>query len=146
LLLFTDDPLANTTAPTGLLQDSGWQYQGQWGSSLGTPVAATFFITAKHVGGSIGGSFLFNGVSYTTTGYSDCPSSDLRVWQVSSAFPAYAPLYTDSDEPSKSLVVFGRGTRRGSEVSVSSNLRGWQWGASDNVQRWGENVVGGYAQ
>jgi len=146
LVLTTADPNFNTSAPTGLLADSGWQYQGQWGDYLGTPIAPYAFITAKHVGGQVGGAFTFNQVSYTTTAYYDSPTSDLRVWRVSAAFSDYAPLYTSSSEVGQSLVVFGRGTQRGSEVRVSGNLRGWQWGTADHRQRWGENAVSGIVE
>ena len=37
----------------------------------------------------------------------------------------------------------GRGTRRGTEVVVGGEPKGWLWGASDDVQRWGRNVVTG---
>src|SRR5438552_3750751 len=39
ILLSTDDPNYNTTEPTGRLAGSGWQYEGFWGSFLGTPIA-----------------------------------------------------------------------------------------------------------
>jgi hypothetical protein len=57
ILLDTGDPNFNTTAPTGELAGSGWQYEGLWVSFLGTAVASNFFITAKHVGGSVGDTF-----------------------------------------------------------------------------------------
>jgi hypothetical protein len=44
------------------------------------------------------------------------------------------------DQP---CVVFGRGTQRGAAVIVGGVTNGWRWGGSDNVQRWGENVVAG---
>ena len=73
----------NTTAPTGTLANSGWQLQGEWaGAFLGTPISTNQFITAQHVGGSVGGTFSFNAANYTTTGFVDVPNSDLRIWQV----------------------------------------------------------------
>lgn len=47
--------------------NSGWQYEGQFGSFLGTVIASNYFITAKHIGGSVGDTFVFSGVNYTTT-------------------------------------------------------------------------------
>src|SRR4051794_24916141 len=58
----TGDPTHNTTAPGGALTNSGWQYQGQWGVSLGAPISTNFFITAAHVGGAVGDIFHFRGV------------------------------------------------------------------------------------
>jgi hypothetical protein len=98
MLFGSGDPSYNTTPPAGALANSGWQYQGQWGGVLGTPIAPQYFIAAHHVGGSVGQSFTFNGAAYTTTAFWDDTNSDLRVWKVSGTFPTYAPLYTTSDE------------------------------------------------
>src|SRR3954447_4709181 len=87
ILKGTGDPECNTTAPTGALTNSGWQYQGTWGAFLGTPVAPKYFITAAHVGGSIGDQFSFRGVNYATTALFDDPNSDLRLWRICGTFP-----------------------------------------------------------
>jgi hypothetical protein len=145
LFYSTADPEYNATPPSGTLAGSGWELQGYWGDFLGTPVSARHFLTARHVGGVVGDTFLFQGHSYRTTAVFDDPSSDLRLWQVDAAFPAYAPLYSRSDEVGRKLVVFGRGTQRGLDVSVTAHgalrLRGWQWGTADGRLRWGENQV-----
>lgn len=137
----------NTSAPTGALSASGWQFQGRWGSFLGTPVGPSHFLTAKHVGGTVGGLFSWDGTNYTTVGKVDHPTADLTLWRVSSRFPRYAPLYTASSETGRSIVVFGRGLIRGAEVRVANAspmpLRGWQWGSGSGVMRWGENRVDG---
>src|ERR1051325_131555 len=147
----TGDPNYNTTAPGGTLANSGWQFEGIWENSyLGTPIAPRYFITASHFGGSVGDLFTLNGTQYTTTAFYDDPDSDLRIWRVCGSFAAYAPLYTNSNEINKSLVVIGRGTQRGAVVTTSTtNLlgqvtvktNGWQWGTGDGVVRWGENTV-----
>jgi len=145
LFYSTGDPAHNTTAPTGALTNSGWQFQGTWGAYLGTPLASKYFITAAHVGGSVGDQFSFRGVNYTTTAMFDDPNSDLRLWRICGTFPEYALPYSRSNEKSKPVVVFGRGTQRGAEVLVSdglsTTLKGWMWGAADGVQRWGTNLV-----
>ena len=146
ILYGTADPAANTTAPTGLLSGSGWQYEGQFGSYLGTPIASNYFITAKHIGGSVGDTIIFGGTPYTTTAVFPDPDSDLQIWKVTGTFPSHAPLYGDAvgSEVNLSLVVFGRGRQRGNPVLVGndSHVGGWLWGSSDSVQRWGTNVVG----
>jgi hypothetical protein len=152
LFYATADPDYNTTAPTGLLSGSGWDLEGFWGGFLGTPIASYYFLTARHVGGSTGDPFVLNGITYTTTGYFDDPSSDLRIWQVNSPFPSYAPIYTNKNEAGNGLVVIGRGTQRGAAVtlqdlstqSLSSStpqVKGWLWGPADGRKRWGENTV-----
>ena len=138
ILLGTGDPEANTTAPTGPLAGSGWQYQGAFGVFLGTPIAPRFFITAKHVWGS---SLVYNGTTYTLEQAYNEPFSDFTIWRVAGQFPSFAPLYSGSDETGRPLVVFGRGHQRGAPVFKESTLRGWLWGGGDARQRWGENVV-----
>ncbi len=140
----TGDPTANTTAPSGALLNSGWQYEGQWIGFLGTAIAPQYFITAEHIGGSVGDIFRLGGVDYVTDERIDDPQTDLRIWHVTQPMPAglLAPLYTKPNETGKPLVVFGRGTQRGAEVrDVANNLHGWLWGAGDGVQRWGTNTV-----
>ncbi len=118
ILFGSGDPTYNTTPPTGALQDSGWQYEGQWVGFLGTPIAPQYFVAAKHVGGSVGDVIVFNGVSYATTAYWDDASTDLRIWKVNGTFPYYAPLYTTNNEQGKTQVVIGRGTQRGAPVEM----------------------------
>jgi hypothetical protein len=142
LFYSTGDPAHNTNAPTGVLTNSGWQYQGAWSTFSGTIIGSNSFITAKHVGGAVGDSFTFQGVEYPALAYYDDPDSDLRIWRVSGQFNAFAPLYSKRDERGKYLVVIGRGTQRGAEVRLKNKLRGWQWGLGDSVQRWGQNRVG----
>ena len=136
----------NTTAPTGPLEGSGWQYQGSWQGLLGTAIAPNSFITAKHIGGGVGGTFSYQGSSYTTSARFDHPTADLTVWQVSGTFSSYAPLYTGTAEIGQDVVLFGRSAVRGAEVNVPgaspTPLRGWQWGsAGGGMTRWGENQV-----
>jgi len=140
ILFSTGDPTANTTAPTGNLANSGWQYEGGWGGFLGTPIAPNFFLSAGHIG-QAGNNFVFQGSTYTLSRSFSLAGSDLLIWQVKEAFPSFAPLYAGRDEVSQHLAVVGRGTQRGSEVTLNDTLRGWNWGAGDGIQRWGENDV-----
>ena len=142
----TGDPLFNTTAPTGAYAGSGWDLQGAWlGDFLGTPIAPQYFVTAKHLVGTVGQPFVFQSVSYTTDAFFDDPNSDLRIWHVTAPFPNYAPMYVGSDEVGKALAIFGRGTQRGADVTLAAATVGWQWGAADHVLRWGTNAVSSIA-
>jgi hypothetical protein len=134
-------PTRNTSAPSGTLYNSGWQWEGKWGSFSGTPIAPNYFITAGHVGGGVGQTFTFNWKNYSTIGMWDDPNSDLRIYKVNGTFPTYAPLYTQPWEIGKQLVVIGRGSQRGTEVRANNELKGWKWGYADGIQSWGENVV-----
>lgn len=140
ILFRTSDPAANTTEPTGQLSGSGWQYEGNFGSFLGTAIAPHYFITAKHLG-IVSDKFFYQGATYTVVRWFEDPISDLRIFEVAETFPFYAPLYPRGDEIGQPLVVIGRGSRRGPANVVNGQPRGWDWGAGDTVQRWGENVV-----
>jgi len=141
----TADVNYNTTAPTGTLANSGWQWVGYWGSFQGAPIGPHHFLAARHIGGTVGDPFILNGVTYTTTAVFDDTLSDLRIWQISGTFPTWAPLYRNSDETSRSLIVFGRGWTRGAEVrevtDAKNTLCGWLWVAGDGRLRWGQNTV-----
>jgi len=77
ILFRTANPAANTTAPTGGLSGSGWQFEGLWGAFLGTPISPHFFfLSAKHVG-QAGASFTFDGSPYTLVREFGDPNSDL---------------------------------------------------------------------
>lgn len=141
LFVSTGDPSYNTNAPSGSLTNSGWQYQGRWIGYLGTPIATNLFIAAKHIGGNIGATFALNGFTYHTVAFFDGPNTDLRLWQVAETFPSYAPLYTKADEVGKRCIVFGTGTDRGPAVLVKKATKGWEWGSTNGIQRWGQNVI-----
>src|ERR1700716_4181022 len=73
-LFLTSDPSANTTAPTGALTGSGWQYEGQFGSFLGTAISPHHFVTVKHIGMQ-SSVFLYHGISYPIVNWWDDPIS-----------------------------------------------------------------------
>ncbi len=134
----------NTRPPHASLVESGWQWQGQFGAFLGTPIARQYFITSGHVGGEPGQPFRFNGESYVTTAFWDDPKTDLRIWKVGGkGFNTWAPVFKDNTEVGRSCVIFGRGTQRGAEVYHNGQLKGWQWGESDGLQSWGRNSLDG---
>jgi hypothetical protein len=140
LLYRTGDPTANTTEPSGALAGSGWQYEGTFGAFLGTAIAPHYFVTAKHLGNGPP-HFSYHGVNYMIVRSFADPDSDLRIFEVAQTMPSFAPLYIRGDEVGKQLVVIGRGTQRGTDRIVNGQLRGWNWGPGDLVQRWGENQV-----
>jgi hypothetical protein len=140
ILFRTADPAANTTAPSNDAAASGWNYEGLFGAYLGTPIAPHFFLSAAHIG-QASSTLSYGGSTYTIVTNIRDPFSDLNIWQVNEAFPSFAPLYTKNDEVGQRVVAIGRGTQRGSEVLVSGQLRGWNWGGFDGAQRWGENIV-----
>lgn len=163
ILYSTGDPSANTTAPTGPLANSGWQYENTFLSYTGYPISPDSFVVSKHIVGSYhqgstgGTTFTYMGVTYNTVGRFDDPNGgDLTVLKINpaapaGAFPSFVPLYRKNDETGQNFVVLGRGLERGAEVNIPADattagspngtLRGWVWGGNSGVQRWGENQV-----
>jgi len=139
----TADPAHNTTTPG---DNSGWQYEGTMDGYLGVPIAPHFFISAKHiVEHNVGDVFYFHGDAYTTIAAFPSPNNDLRIWQVAAAkpFPTFAPLSSGVNDVGAVATIYGRGYQRGAAVMQNAELKGWQWGTPDGVQRWGRNVVAG---
>jgi len=140
ILFDTGDPAVNTTAPGGSLTDSGWQYEGDWGGYLGTPISPQFFITAGHFG-QASSVLTYQNVNYPLIASFRLPGSDFLIWKIEGTFPSFAPLFTKRNENGQHLVVIGRGTPRGPERYLDNTLRGWDWVNSSGTRRWGENDV-----
>ncbi len=138
----------NTTAPSVENGLAGWNLQATFGSFLVTPIDSVHFIAAKHISSSSTVTLGEDTYNVDTTYRKPDPDSDLCIYRISSGkFSSYAPLYNaivDGSEIGKTLTVFGRGRKRGSQVVVNGELRGWKWGALDGVVSWGQNVVTGF--
>lgn len=152
----TSDSSHNTSAPTGIFANSGWQYEGEYGAFLGTAIAPQYFITAQHFGvqgTTFTQSGIFTGGSDVTynidttanggVGYWDVAGTDLRILKINGTFGSYAPLYTGSLEIGMEMVTMGRGGPRGADVTVGGLLHGWEDSAPDGTPRWGSNTVSG---
>jgi hypothetical protein len=136
----------NITRPDDNNGGAGWDLQGNWGNYLGTPVASQFFVTAKHVGGNTNGKFHFEDTDYFidssfNNGLGYAVQNDLRIWKITGSFSDWAYLYNGNEEAGMAMTIIGRGTQRGSEVTLDSTLKGWTWGTDDTVQSWGRNVI-----
>ena len=158
-ILFYDTGAAshNISAPTGGYANSGWQYEGYFGSYLGTMVSPTKFITAQHIGvnsSTFSCDTIFSGaptVNYTIdnsanggVGYWNITGTDLRIFQVTGGtFPTYAPIYSGNADLTAAFVDTGRGGPRGADVTLGSTLKGYSTTASDGMVRWGRNTFTG---
>jgi hypothetical protein len=134
----------NLSAPTGALAGSGWDLEGTWQTDFtGIPIAPNYFITAGHVGGQVGDTFVLNGVDFTTTAAFGPPdNSDLVIWKVNGTFSSYAPVYSGSNELNQQLVTFGRSGGDGPMSSNGTPLNGWQWSPTlTGALSWGSNTV-----
>lgn len=138
--LDTADPTHNTTTPG---DNSGWQFEGKFQVYLGVPISPFHFITAAHIGGTVGMVLDFHGDSYTTIAQHPIAGTDLMIWEVDATkpFPTYAPLSSGAADIGAVATVIGRGKQRGAEVFLEMVLKGWNSGPSDNLQRWGRNII-----
>ncbi len=153
----TSDASHNIVAPTAAFANSGWQYEGFFGSYLGTMVSPTMFMTAQHIGvnsSTFSYDAIFSGaptVNYSINssanggvGYWNISGTDLRIYQISGGtFPTYAPIHSGSADLTSDFVVTGRGGPRGAEVTLGFTSKGYSTTASDGVARWGRNTFTG---
>lgn len=138
------DPTYQSSAPTGAYVGSGWQYQGIFGSVLGTAISSSHFITAVHTDpNSLISQFQYEGDSFQIISREVIPGTDLMVLGVDGAFSQWASLYTGSDLVGQELVTMGRGGARSSAITGPNGLQGWQTQNSDGVMRWGTNDIDG---
>ncbi|MBI1338154.1 MAG: hypothetical protein GC164_14515 [Phycisphaera sp.] len=136
----------NTTAPTGGLSNSGWSYEGQWRVGGGTVVGSNYVLTAKHLAGSVGKTFTYDGNPYTVTQIYDQPGTDLRILQTQQTFSSWAPLYAQTNEAGKDFVVFGYGVTRGAAANNPMNPAqqdGWLWNDTPTAgnKTWGTGSI-----
>ena len=150
-----ETPTYNTTAPSG---SSGWQYEGYFGSYLGTMISPDLFITAAHIGvasSTFNYDSTFSGtssVSYNIdtsfnggVGYYNIAGTDLNIFKITGGiFSTYAPLYTGASS-TLAFEDIGRGTQQGAAVTSAGGTvtNGWLWGTQDGVARWGDNTFTG---
>ena len=131
------------TPPTSPYTQSGVQYIGTWGSFVGTAIGPHHFLTAVHVQGGVGDSFVLDDKAYTAEARTIIPGTDLAVWRVKQTLPRWAPLYDKPDEMGKEAILYGRGCQRGQLVIANGEIQGWLWGKDDSTLSWGRNRVAG---
>ena len=134
------------------------ELQGKFGDYLGTPISATYFITARHIyNGTIPSITTTNAAGVTTVHPLD-PShavaigdSDLVLVPVTVPFATYATIYNPANDGTllnnDALTVFGRGTDAGALYTApgGSSPVGRLWGTADHAKSWGTNAVAGEA-
>ena len=118
----------------GCFRSKALHLQGHWNAFLGTPIADQWFVTAKHVGGSLGDTFHLMGQPYMAVVKIPDPESDLTLWGVSDPFPDVVPIYSGSQEAGRRTLLFWQGAltwRSGlGGGQWKPDLRGWKWGTS----------------
>jgi len=117
---------------------------GRWTSSAScVAVASNCVITTRHQGSGTGTSVHIAGRTYTAAEIWNYPSADLRVVKLYGAnLTSFVPLYTNTDECSKPLVIGGYGDGRGALLQTGGITYGYEWDNSTNTtRRLGTNKV-----
>ncbi|MFM7322374.1 MAG: hypothetical protein ACKO5K_12740, partial [Armatimonadota bacterium] len=123
----------------------GWAYCGAWGDYSGVAVGRHWFLTAKHVGGHIGGVFVFQGKEHRAVARTEVGNADLVLWQVEGDLPTWAPLHSGLAGDRLRAVVVGRGLAPGEPVVAAGRRVGWTWGRADGRMSWGDGDLVGRA-
>jgi len=142
VIVFDQHPNLNLEPPA--------EFGGQWPSLVkwqlcqGTAISPYHFLTAAHVGGSVGDRALLYGGSLVleTVSVTIHPDSDLAIWEVSTPFPTWSDAYRGSGELGMEAWMFGRGAQKGVGLyGKDGELDGWKWGRWDGAMRWGVNTI-----
>lgn len=140
----------NTSAPSDPGLATRWGQVGNFSDFLGTPVAAQFFVTAKHLGNLTGQAITFpDATSYTTTAAFFDATSDLAIYQIGGTFPndKIVPMYAGSFAANQAMTIFGRGRLRtdteviGQRFPNGTEAKGWTWGGFTGNRSWGTNTL-----
>lgn len=119
---------------------------GRFRGFLGTPIDATHFISAQHIGIAPTDTIEFtqgpNAGTYGILGWADDPGSDLRIVAINGTFQQWVALNGNGFEANRTATIFGRGGPPLGLV-LTDELKGWTAGALDGAISWGRNVVVG---
>lgn len=144
-VIVTGDQGRNTARPADPAAGSAWDLQGDYGVYLGTPIAPDWFISAAHFGTPDNKLVTVDGVTHTVTNTVPVAGTDLVLKQVDVPFAAFAPIYNPSTDgtfnPGDAILIFGRGTQRGTAIAG----KGWNWGTEDNARSFGTNTLNNLA-
>lgn len=130
-------------APTGLLENSGWQQTVALDLFLGTVIASNALLTAAHISEiTLDDSFAYEGTNHTFTAKEVDPESDLAVFFFTPPVTNFACLNIETNDISARAVLQGRGMERGVEViGTNGTTNGWEWAWNRRlaIRRWGVN-------
>ena len=131
-------------------------------SFLGWPIGPRSFLGARHVAIGAGGTLSFDNTTYTVASRQDLTAnfldqfnqpfvgtSDISLYTIQAAdpsFPRFAPLLTPTDTlaAGSPVIVYGKGTDRGTPITATSTggpVRGWYAGNGDGQVSWGSNRI-----
>lgn len=118
----------------------GWV--GSWNGSSCVAVGRYWFVTAKHVGGSVGQNVTMRGVEYRAVEIRPHPSYDVQLIRVAEVVPGYHKLAVNVGlgDP---VVVGGYGVTAAAALpSSGGGVGGYDWNGP-RQETWGANVIEG---
>ena len=113
-------------------------YVGWWNGSSGVCVSPYWVMSAKHVGGAPGDSFLIKGKWYQCVEIVTNPVYDVQLIRVSSPLPGWHRLGTDA-AAGDPVVLGGYGVTTTGPVTGNA---GWNW-SGQQEETWGANLLAG---
>lgn len=119
-----DDPMP--------LPDNG--YIGWWNGSSAVAIGPNWIISAKHVGGSVGGSFWMRNVQYRAVEIIQHATQDIQLIRVAETLPGYHRLATGASVGDVALLG-GYGATAGNPVA-----HGYDWTGA-HEETWGANII-----
>lgn len=112
----------------------GWI--GKWNGSSAVPIAEHWFITAKHVGGTVNATIAIRGVTYRAAEIVQHPTYDLMLVRTVEAMPGWHELAeTEMVEAGNPCILAGWGVTAGTQLS-----NGYQWNGARR-ETWGANTI-----
>lgn len=109
-------------------------YVGSWNGSSAVAIGHNWIISAKHVGGAVGGHFTLRGQQYRAVEIRQHPTYDIQLIRVAESLPGYHQL-SPAVQPGDIVVLGGCGATAGNAVA-----NGYDW-SGPRQETWGANIV-----
>ncbi len=111
-------------------------YVGSWNGSSAVCIGPNWIISAKHVGGSVGGFFTMRGVQYRAVEIVPHPSQDIELIRVAETLPGYHRIATGVTSGDVG-VLGGCGV-----TGAPTYNNGYAW-TGPHQETWGMNTIEG---
>lgn len=111
-------------------------YVGSWNGSSAVCISPNWIISAKHVGGNVGGYFSMRGVQYRAVEIVEHPTQDIELIRVAGTLPGYHRLATGVT-PGDVGVLGGWGV-----TGSATYNNGYAW-SGPRRETWGMNTIEG---
>lgn len=136
-LALVPEPAGAVIAPTEMTKPAG-AHIALWNGSSAVPIAPTWLISAKHVGGTTSSFCYMSGRQYYALEVINHPTMDLTLIRVSEEMPGWQSV-ADPDHLSAGIpcVMAGYGVSRGTAMP---NNAGWHWDGP-NKETWASNTL-----